>query len=258
MLRQNVKYRSVVYAALFTPPISISRTTATALYGKLAERAFPKLGLEYVPAEQERPLSITMRECGEGRRTDEMKLDIHANTLRAIMQQTWPDSFDVAAKKADEFMQVLDGFLGECEIQLLEARIRAQVPIQGSAAKDYLLDRLMPQERARLVALGPISHLAIRYEVAPAEGEVSGPLCCPGREVTVEPLRQEAGFLYLEVMSNWGRTALWPLASQPGQAELRPGPLGETSNGLPPPSEYLKEVKHYIEDCVCMFLEKPS
>jgi hypothetical protein len=175
-----------------------------------------------------------------------------------MLDQTWPESFDVGCRKADEVLGVFGESverLSECEIALVEVRLRAQVPIGKGTSEGYLVSKMMGDRAGSLQQLGNVFFFGVRYEVAPSEGVISGPLDSPGRQVTVEPLRQEEGALYIEVMSNWGRSAMRPIPGKPGQAELIPGPLsleGET----PKPSAYMAEVRSYVEESLCPFLER--
>ena len=199
-----------------------------------------------------------MQEKSEGRRTDTLTVDIHQGFLRIMLEQTWPDSFAVACRKADEvlavFKESVEGF-DDCEISLVEVRLRAQVPIGKGTSEDYLVSKMMGDRAGSLHELGNVSFFGVHYGVAPSEGVIIGPLDSPGREITVEPLRQEEGFLYLEVMSNWGRHAMRMIPGKPGQAELIPGPLSSEAE-KPNPTAYLDEVRSYIEESLCPFLER--
>jgi len=255
VIADRLQYRAAVYAAVYTPPLRLTRDQAMGLYKRIAESGFPKLKLEYNPDENEKPFKIIMEEKGEGRRIDKITVDIFQGRLRLSIDQAWPDSFDVACKKADQIVEVFGEIVSECEVQISEARVRAQVPIGVSSSKDYMISTLMPTVSARLRNLGQIKFLGLRLQTAPELVGLSSHLDAPSREVTIEPLRQEPGFLYLEVMSNWGRQALRPVPEKPGQAELVPGPLTLLSGPLKP-SDYLGEVRGYIEDNLCPFLEK--
>jgi hypothetical protein len=237
----------------------------------VADRVFPRLELRYTPAEptlcvggaapaeEEKPFKVVMQEKGEGRRTDTLTVDIHQGSLRIMLDQTWPESFDVGCRKADE---VLNAFgesverLSECEIALVEVRLRAQVPIGKGTSEGYLVSKMMGDRAGSLQELGNVSFFGVHYEVAPSEGVISGPLDSPGRQVTVEPLRQEKGALYIEVMSNWGRSAMRLIPGKPGQAELIPGPLMSLEGETPKPSAYMAEVRSYVEESLCPFLER--
>jgi hypothetical protein len=257
MLERSVQYRAVIYAALYAPALRLTRDQATGFYSRLAERLFPKLSLQYMPAEEERSFRIVMEEKGEGGRRDTLTADIHQGLFRLMLHQEWPDSFDIASRKADEVIGIFResvATLGDCEAHLVEVRVRAQVPVQQKSAKDYLVSRLMRDQSRDLDVLGPVAFFGFRYDVGP-QGVFSSPLDSPAREVLVEPLRQEQGFLYLEVMSNWGRSAIQPLPDKPDQAELVPGPLS-AADQLPKPSQYLGEVGNYLEQVLCPFLEK--
>ena len=251
MIADRLQYRSVLYAAVYTPPVRLTRDQAMGLYKKIAESGFPKLNLEYSPDE----FKITMEEKGEGRRIDKITVDIVQGRLRLLIDQAWPESFGVACKKADQIVEVFGEIVSECEVQISEARVRSQVPVGIASSKDYMISTIMPTASTRLRNLGQIAFLGLRLQTAPELVGLSSHLDAPAREVTIEPLRQEPGFLYLEVMSNWGRQALRPVPEKPGQAELVPGPLSLLSEPLKP-SQYLDEVKGYIEDNLCPFLEK--
>jgi len=199
-----------------------------------------------------------MKETGEGRRTDTLTVDTHQGSLRIMLDQTWPESFAVGCRKADEvldaFKESVETFDG-CEIALVEVRLRAQVPIDKGTGKDYLVTKMLGERGRALQELGNVSFFGVHYEVAPSEGVINGPLDSPGRRVTVEPLRQEEGALYIEVMSNWGRHAMRMIPGKPGQAELIPGPLSSEAE-KPKPTAYLNEVRSYIEELLCPFLER--
>lgn len=255
MIADRLQYRAAIYAAVYTPPLRLTRDQAVGLYKAIADSGFASLALKYTPEENEKPFKIFMEEMGEGRRIDKVTVDIVQGRLRLLIDQEWPDSFGVACKKADQIVEVFGEIVSECEVQISEARVRAQVPIGISSSKDYMISTLMPTASTRLQNLGQIEFLGLRLQTAPELVGLSSHLCAPAREVTIEPLRQEPGFLYLEVMSNWGRQALRPVQGKPGQAELVPGPLALLSGPLKP-SEYLGEVKEYMEDNLCPFLEK--
>jgi len=260
MLEQNIQYRGVIVAALYTPGLSLTREQATGFYSKVADRVFPRLELQYTPAEEEKPFKIVMQEKGEGRRTDTLIVDIQAGSLRIMLDQTWPDSFGIACRKADEvfdvFKESVEG-LGDCDVALVEVRLRAQVSIGKDTGKEYLVSRMLGERCRDLNELGNVTFFGVHYEVRPAEGVMASHLDSPGRQVSVEPLKQEAGFLYLEVMSNWGRTAIRPVPGKPGQAELIPGPLSLIPEGqTPKPSAYLEEARSYVEKSICRFLER--
>jgi hypothetical protein len=153
MLEQNIRYRAAIYAALYTPPMSISRQTATSLYNDLAERGFQKLGFEYTPPDEDKSFSILMVEKGEGRRADSIQIDILQGSLRLLFNQTWPDSFDVACKKADQVALAITNVLTGCQIRLIEARIRSQVAIPERSGNEYLMSRLMPGKKDAIAGL---------------------------------------------------------------------------------------------------------
>jgi len=258
MLEKNIQYRGAIFAALYTPALLLTREQATGFYSKVADRVFPKLELRYTPAEEEKPFKVVMQEKGEGRRTDTLTVDIHQGSLRIMLDQIWPESFDVGCRKADEVLDVFGETVErftECEIALAEVRLRAQVPIGKGTSKGYLVSKILGDRAGSLEELGNVSFLGVHYDVAPSEGVISGPLDSPGRQVTVEPLRQEEGALYMEVMSNWGRHAMRMIPGKPGQAELVPGPLS-VEGEIPKPSAYLAEVRSYIEESLCPFLER--
>lgn len=260
MLERNIQYRAVIYGALYEPAFLLTRAHATHFFETLAERAFPKLNLQYNPAEEDKPFSMVMKEDGAGKRRDTVSLNVFQGLLRVLVDQAWPDSFDVACRKAGEVVDALSESVPELESRrraLIEVRLRAQVPvpIKRSTSVSFLAQSLMGNRGAKLESLGSVSLIGFRYEVSPATGSISGPLDCPGRVVAIEPLRQEQGFLYLEVMSNWGSRAIRPSSESAGEVELVPGPLGMDSV-IPGPSEYLHEAKRYTEEVVCPFLEK--
>jgi len=251
MLADNIQFRDVIYASLLAPPISASREQATQLYTKLADALFPKLKLEYTP-EQDVPFKIVMEEEGEARRRDCITVDICNHQLRLLVHQTWPDSFSLACKKADQVWAIFRDTVPGGEVHLAEVRLRAQLPIPVPSAKEYLTQRLLIDTKRDLPGLGNVSFLGIKFEVSPELEEPFSTLGSPARNVLIEPLRQEAGFLYLEVMSNWGRLALRMNPETPGEAQIIPGPLRTSDVAA---TEYIGEVRDYISECICPFLE---
>jgi len=258
MLEKNIQYRGAIFAALYTPALRLTRDQATRFYSKVADRVFPRLELRYTPAEEDKPFKVVMEEKAEGRRTDTLTVDTHEGFLRIRLDQAWPDSFAVACRKADEVLDVfkesVETFDG-CEIALVEVRLTAQVPIGKGTSEGYLVSKMMGDRAGSLQELGNVSFFGVHYDVGAAEGAITGPLDSPGRRVVVEPLRQEEGFLYLEIMSNWGRTAIRMIPGKPGQVEMIPGPLSSEAQ-TPKPSAYLDEVRTYIETSLCQFLER--
>src|SRR5208283_5093256 len=105
----------------------------------------------------------------------------------------WMESFAIARKKADmvelAFREVIGQSIPSCEIQLAEARVKAQIPVGEGVGLAYLTNRLMGAGSSDLANLGNVSFLGLRYEIVPAEFSTESALAAPCREVTVEPLR---------------------------------------------------------------------
>jgi len=254
MLADRIQYRGVIYANLFASPVSVSREQATKLYTSLATALFPKLKLEYTPAEEDVPFKIVMKEEGQGRRADSITLDISNGQLRLLIDQKWPDSLGVACKRADQVWSIYRETIPEGQVQLAEARLRAQLPIPRPSAKDYLAEQLMGKAQANLSSLGNVSFVGMSYQVSPELEHAVSPLEGAAREVKIEPLRQEEGFLYVEVMSNWGRLAVKMSLDRSGEAQIVPGPL-ELEPETPAPAKYIEEIRDYIAERICPFLE---
>lgn len=249
-LAETIRYRAAIYAAVYSPPEAIPRAQAAEVYARLAAAVFPELSLEYVPAAGEKPFKLLMREK-QGRRADTVIVDMPSQQgLRLLLDQTWPESFVVAKEKADMTFQLCDPFVSERQVDLVEARIRAQVSTGEKSAMDYLVRKLVGQ-KSKLASLGTVEHLGLHCEIA-LDLPATTPLSAPKREVKIERLREEPSSLYIEVMSNWGRVALPPNQGKAKEPRLMPGPL---SNGQEKPSAYLAEVGAYIEEQVCSFLE---
>ena len=244
----HITYRGFVCAALYAPAREVSRDEAMALYGNLSKVCFPQLTLKYTPAAEGKPFSVMMEES-YGRRQNRVSLDVHGGLLRLVVQLDCPESYDVGCRQADEVAAAFGGIIGKSALRtLVECRLRAQMPVKGKPALEALKFAIMGAEASRLEPVGPISHFGVNYEVA-AAGEINNALSAPFRQVTLEPLREDKDFYYIEVMSNWGRQLLKPRG---GQLEVVPGPLSLESELLL--SKYLGEVKGYIENQIGSFL----
>ena len=259
MLAEHIRYRAALYAAIYAPPVKLTRDQATTLYKRLANEIFPNLQLQYVPETETQPFRISMKEA-DGPRVDTVIVDVQpTSALRLLVRQDWPDAFAIACKKADTVREVFDDTVQqapiEAQIELTEARIRADVPVGGDSAQKYLMARMMGEREHAPIGSGQLAHWGIHFEVRPSEPASEESVAGPCRDVTVEPLRDDPTKLYLEVMSNWGRKAIRPHREKKGQLELVSGPL-DVSGAVPQPSAHMEEVRSYIEKELCPFLEE--
>lgn len=259
MLQNTIKYRALIHAMVYAPAQAIPRDQATNLYNALAEEVFPGLGFKYTPEDRtkgrESPFRIEMVEEKRGER-NVILLDVPeaggGKSLRVLVQQLWPESSNVACQRADAVYARIRDIVGSREMQLVETRIRAQVATGQKRAVEFVGASLSAGKREKLASLGNVSHLGLVYECEPAF-PVTDALGGAKRIVKVEPLREEKGWLFLEVMSQWGRRAVRPAEGDTGQTLLVPGPL---ELEVCPPSRYIEDAMAYTEETLCPFLEE--
>ena len=257
MLADTIRYRAFVHAVVYSPGCLMPRPQATLLYNSLAERVFPGLGFRYTPQERAKggaSFKIEMVEEKQGEQ-NLVVLDVPdmagARSLRVLIQQTWPESSYVASQRADAVYALVREALGEREAQLAETRVRAQVATGRVDAFELMASSLSEEMRSRLPNLGNVQHLGLSYVCEPVF-PVTDPLGGAKRTVNVEPLREEKGWLYLEVMSQWGLRAFQPPEDGSGAPNVIPGPLEIETCA---PSRYIEETMSYITGSVCPFLE---
>lgn len=260
-LAEHIKYREVIFAAIYAPPMNLTRKQATELYSNLADKGFPNLEFQYVPAAEGQPFKVVMTES-QGTRKDTITVEMTRDgSLRLLVNHAWPEAFDIAVRKTDSVKQVFDNIIAEsspqCLIHLIEVRVLAQTPAPKGDATRFLLNRIFGPSAvpSQWSQLGRVSHWGFHFETSIGQQEPVSPLDWPCRDVTVEPLREDPRSLYINAMSNWGRTLLRGKNEAPEQAEIAQGPLA-VSEKLPAPSEYFGEVRQYIESTLCPFLER--
>jgi hypothetical protein len=251
MLAETIKYRALIYAAIYAPSRPIPRKEATKLYNALAESVFQNLSFKYTPEGEGTKFCVEMVEK-QGRQDNRIVLDIQKpQSLRVLLHQAWPDSSRVACDNADEVFRHVKDLASNREMQMAEARVRAQVSPSERPAIAFLGMNLLGEKARRLDTLGDVSHLGVRYDVQPdfpATHALGGAL----RNVTAETLGEDRDCLYLEVMSQWGRRGVQLVDPEKREAKLVPGPLEIQTQ---PPSKYLEEVMEYVAQRLCPFLE---
>ena len=258
-LQNTIKYRALIHAIVYAPAQAIPRDQATGLYNALAEEVFPGLGFKYTPEDRakgrESPFKIEMVEEKRGER-NLVVIDVPGagggQSLRVLVQQLWPESSNVACQRADAVYERIREVVGSREMQLAETRIRAQVATGQRRAVDFVAASLSGDKRAKLGSLGNVQHLGLAYECEPVF-PVTEALGGAKRTVKAEPLREEKGWLYLEVMSQWGRRAVRPAGGDASQALVVPGPL---ELEVCQPSRYIEDTMAYTTETLCPFLEE--
>ena len=244
--------RGVIFAALFAPPRQITRNESIDLYSKLSAQVFPEVKHQFIPGTSEIPARTELIE-NQGRRTNHVLIDIQNNMLRLLVELVSPDSYDMAKRNVDETMEAFKAIVGNSvRMELAEARLIVQVPtMRASPALEVFKHGLFQERMERTAVLGSISHLGFSYTITP-DAEATDPLDCPMRQVKIEPLVEDNKFMYLEVMSNWGRQFIRISPDDPTRQELSEGPL---CRGVQVPSSYIDNVKIYIEENICKWLQ---
>ena len=247
------KYRCLVYAFIYGPPVQITREQGSSLSDKIARDFLPRASFQYFPSSEpgKHDFKISIQEK-DGRRSVAITVGLMQGALRFLVDQAWPESFKVACDTADGITRLFTPFVeGRTELQLAEARLRVQVGTETESAQAFLLKALFSRRAQELSGLGNVAHFGIKYDVTPTPGP-TGPLDAPFRQVAIEPLREEDTSLYVEAMSNWGRILAQAVPGQPGAVKAVPsGPL---TFGVRPPSEYLKDIEKYLVAKVYPFL----
>ncbi len=247
------KYRHLVHAFIYGPPVQITREQGSSLSDKIAREFLPRASFQYFPPSEpgKHDFKISIQEK-DGRRSVAITVGLMQGGLRFLVDQAWPESFKVACDNADGIARLFTPLVeARTELQLAEARLRVQVGTDTPSAQTYLLEILLGKKAQELSGLGNVAHFGIKYDVAPTPGPI-GPLDAPFRQVTIEPLREENTSLYVEAMSNWGRLLAEAVPGQPGT--IKAVPNGPLTFGVRPPSEYLKDIEKYLEAKVYPFL----
>ena len=259
MLQHTIKYRALTHAMVYAPAQAVPRDEATGLYNALAENVFPGLGFKYTPQDRTKGRESSFRaEMAEKKRGERnlVVLDVPkeagGQSLRVLIQQLWPESSNVACQRADAVYERICDVVGSREMQLAETRVRAQVATGQKGAVDFVATSLSGDKRAKLEGLGNVQHLGLAYECEPVF-PVTEALGGAKRTVKIEPLREEKGWLYLEVMSQWGRRAVQPTGSDASQVRLVLGPL---ELEMCQPSRYIQDTMAYTAETLCPFLEE--
>ena len=248
-------YRSLVFASLYGPPVPISRAQAATFNERIAAQLFPHATFKYNPPKEPRKLDFKVEiQEKDGKRGNLVVVDILHGALRCLVQQDYPESFTVAAEKADCVHKVFAPLACNTLAQVMEARVRVQVGTGTRSAQEFMAENVLGQRKGLVDDLGNVAFWGVKYEIAPA-GVPSGPLEAPAREVTIEPLREERTSVYIEVMSKWGRTMGKADPEHPGTVQVASGPLGME---VLKPSDYFGEIRSYLTGTVFNFVRGGS
>lgn len=252
MLEPKIIPRSVTFAAVHAPIIKIERDHAKELWsGWTSIHHLENLSLEFSPATDKTPAKLTCKQA-DGRLKHGIAIDVHNGGLRLLMDQSFPASLTVAGKLVDEvYKKAQSVVFKQTKVHLMEARIKASMPVSTNApAMESLQFAFMGGRANALAQLGRLSHVGFNCEIQPGSDEPKDSLDEPIRQITIEPLRENSNYFYIEVMSNWGRQRT---IVEDGQVSAARGPLDLEENV---PSVYIEEVLSYIEKHVAKLLEE--
>ena len=251
MIAHTMKYRALIYAAIYAPSEPIPRAEATKYYNALAEGVFPRLGFQYAPEGEDTKFRIEMVEK-QGREQNIIVVDAPPEQnggLRLVLDQSWRESSTVACERADHTFQLAQSLVRNREQLLAEVRIRAQAVADTTGSIASMKSVLGGDRQKKLDNLGKVCHLGVSVECEP-ELPATHSLGSPKRTVSLETLREDKSCIYLEVMSQWGRRALRTVDAT--TKELVEGPLAINTED---PSAYLKETMEFMQSSVCSLVE---
>ena len=249
MQPQSLRTRGVSFAFLFGPPRLITRDEASRVHGRVCDRlGLDDLSFQYnssdpAPKPRSRRFEIVMQRK-EGRGGFLLKIDHpgEGNPIRLFLEFVWPPSdVHVDERFDDACNAVLDGGLeGQWQRVMAEARLRAECDVQTGGSLAFLNSEIAKFSTIAADTLGkPLSFVTLGLHVTPAT-QTDDPLNDPGRELTIEVLREDSKALYLELVSKWTQVPIGALPVEP--TRIRP----ITAK----PSEYIEESRTALSNWV--------
>jgi len=245
----SLRTRSVSFAFLFGPPRLITRDEASQAHGRVCDRlklddlSFQYNSSEPAPKPSSRSFAIVMHRQ-EGRGIFRLSID-HPGAgypMRLLLEFVWPPSdVHVDERFDDACAAVFEGGLeGKWQRVMAEARLRAQCDLQTGGSIAFLNSEISRFSTIAENTLGkPLSFVTLGLHVTPAT-QTDEPLNDPGRELTIEVLREDSKALYLELVSKWTQV---PIGASPVE-------LNRIRPITAKPSEYIEESRTALRNWV--------
>lgn len=260
MLTTSYRTRGVNFAFLIGPPQTLSRERGTAIHGAICD-ALGKddISFQYSATGEDQPgsgrsFSITMQRK-EGRGEFKVTIDNAGSQapVRLLLEHTWPPSREHVSEDLDLAVEAVFESIGEGWGRVLaETRVRGQTEASGDTAVSFLRNDILHMSQGELDSLGgPLSHVAIKYEVDSAASTEADPLAHPKRVVSIEVLREDPRGLYIEVMSQWPQVPINPAQGATLKIDTR---IIRTFDS--PPSAYVKNSEDYLQTVVLPLFDR--
>lgn len=249
MLVETLATRSVHFALLFGPPRSVTRAEASKLYDRICDAlrlddfAFKYTTQTHDQSPQSKGFSIQL-ERKEGRGAFGVTIDNEnvQRPIRLLLLYTWPptlehvrDQFDLVAEN------VFDVLEGDWQKVHAEVRLRAQCGVRDGGALGFLRQEMVKLPSDWIDSLGKaLRFMSLRFDTASAP-PVESSLDAPGRQLSVEPLREDPNSLYFELVCTWKQIP--DVGVSPGTVDI---------DSLRPidakPSEYVSSAHEFLDD----------
>lgn len=242
MLSNSLQTRGVLFAYLIGPPRYLTNDDALDVYKSVREALkLHDLRFEYAPGEPatrqtSRAFSLRMeRREGRGGLTIALEYPGSEQPMRLLLEYHWPAS-DVHVD--EHFDDAASAILeqGGWQRVMAEARLRTQCEADTGDALGYLRTRLLsPFVEGGGALEAPIRFASVQLHASPDE-PTGDALAHPSRELTIEVLREDPRFLYIELMSQWTQFPVGVVTLDPSR--VRPITLC--------PSDYLEPTREAL------------
>lgn len=254
MLANALQTRAIRFAFVFGPPRPLPRETASAIHGAVCdELGTDDFSFRYQPVESS---SVPGGKEGvegfqveisrpEGRGGYQVLVDCKGGqqSIRLLIAHEWPTTaLALTCERFDLTAKAVFSKLGEPLVKVhAEARFHAQCRVK-SHGLGFIKDHLLRTEAPWLAAVGePIVFAGVRLEVESGECEEDS-LHGPGRDLSIEVLRDDPSLVYLEVVSKW---PAWDPSRKGGMVNvMERRPIDRE------PSEYVNEAYTYLQRVV--------
>lgn len=257
MIPTSFVTRGVHFAYLIGPPKVLSRQDGMAAHDAICQAlGVEDFSFKYTPGvadpEAGRPsstssvFSIQMeRKIGRGLFKVTLDHNKPENPVRMLIECSWPShGGEYAEQEFDEVSDAVFGYLGDAWQRVLaEVRIRGQLASGKNSATEFFVKGPLRLNRASELMEAPMRFVSISYETPAGDPTETNPLNQPKREVKLEVLREDPGWLYVELMSQWPQ-----VASVPDGGQLIDQQRIRTFQNRP--SEYLRNCRDYLNDSI--------
>jgi hypothetical protein len=246
MQAHSLTTRSANFAFLFGPPRTLGRQEAARVYDRVCDKLkIDDFAFQYQSAKdsvKSQGFRIHL-ERREGRGLLGITLEnpnVHL-PMRLSLDYVWPptlehvyDQFDLAATA------VFDALEGNWQRVRAEARLRAHCTVHSRSALAFLREEFLKVPAGWLDSLGqPLTFINCKFVTA-AAGPIEGPLDGPGRELSIEVLREDPACIYFDLLSTWS-----PIAAPDAASEPRPAAVRAIDQA---PSDYVRASHEFLGD----------